>query len=487
MRYLFAFLLLAKALLGQVTVNVVNPVAGETIYFQYAANGSASTSARGATITKVEAFLTPSGGMEENCELGSGGTYAGFCTSILGWQTQIYAQNPAGSLPVGTYSIRWKGTDSLGNTGFSSSVSITVAHLSPNCSHTNIGGSFYCEEFHSGAYASGTTGTVTGTTTGYTAGERIFVSFSGLVPVLSEGTLNSNITSGQLSFDVFTKSCGVPCSWPASGYAQIADINGAVEKIHYTAISGSSPGTQTMTVDHRGVSGSDCIAAGNPPNATANMPLVNAGSAITCGSAVSHLAGAIVNHWADNFGPTNPCSNTFGYTWTLLGNTVSGTSGDFNIVGSGFCTAVVPADHAGTDTITINIPLITAPQTMFILESVWSGLGTMGASSGAAGFGGPNAGSPAQDLSGPFATTPGNLNIGFVGGAPTNPGSGWNLNGYDVGRPFIAFESQIATGTTSQVVMNQNTEGYGAFGMTFAPAGVLSQQLAPARLPGRKK
>lgn len=446
--------LLTLALLGacaaqaQVTATITAPQNAEAVGKTYNAQGAVASSA--GNITAVAYSLdgtayTPVGAM-----LGS---------PPSAWLTQLSAQ----SMTPGAHTLQIRATDALSNVGFSTVRNFTTFQTTPVCSHTLVGGSIFCERTAYAGLVSGTTTNVA-LTGGYTAGQTIFAFVFTALPVLKQGGLTSNITSGALTFDVNDQSCNGPCSWPSPPFYLYIDS----EKLHVTNITGSGP--WHFTVDARGVAGSDCIPPGNYPNNVANMGLVNGGLPQACSSAASHLANVITNTWPTNIIPANAISNTNGYTWTFFGSTTTGPLGDF----SGFPIALwyttVPTTTAGTDTISVSIPTVTN-NFIQVYTTVYSGVGSVEPTSGIqGGFGGPVSAGDAS--SGTYATTVGDLNISFVAGAPTRPiGTGWNERIEDASRPYVMSADQYATSATTSSVYNMNTEGYLEFGLAFKPVG----------------
>lgn len=434
MRVLITLLLCAASLFGQVTVTMASPQNGEQIAQIYSpgARGGALSSA--GSITSVTLYLD--------------GSIFTAASGTSTWSAVMDVRSTA----AGPHTVFARATDSMGNTGDSPTVNITIAHSNPVCSHTNVVGSIYCEQAPFSVVAAAST--TLGLTGPFTAGQVAIVYGFFSLPVLQQGSLGSGINAMQTSITV-NDTCG-GCTWPATPFNFVIDS----EKLTVT----TRVGTAWTVV--RGVSGLDCIPAGTYPNNAPNTPLINGGAPQACGAAASHLAGAIANRWATNLPPAGGVTDSLGSTWTFVAASSTGPLGDLAGFPTGLWYTVLPTTSS-SDTITVNIP----GSTFTVVDGLlYSGLGSIEPSIAiGAGFGGPEG--LGNALSGNYATSAGDLNISCVAGAPTLPGTGWTERNQDMSRPFTMCADQVAASSTSSSTFLMNNEGYLIFSIAFRPAG----------------
>jgi hypothetical protein len=164
---------------------------------------------------------------------------------------------------------------------------------------------------------------------------------------------------------------------------------------------------------------------------------------------------------------TDYITNTLGYTWTLLNNFPSAGL-DNNAEASAIFYTYVPATTGTPDTITVHHPDSTGEHT-FLASVIYSGVAGPPASySIKFGIFGSHPGTASTET---FATSPGNLNIGVAGGAPTGiTQRGWTERVEDVSRPYLMIFDQIALRTSSIFQFYSNPEGWSALGVSFGPS-----------------
>ncbi len=224
---------------------------------------------------------------------------------------------------------------------------------------------------------------------------------------------------------------------------------GQVEKMRVTSCTGS---TATVT---RGVAGIDCVLSNGELGA--------------CSSAIAHDANAIVNLWGDQTPASSNITNTNGYTWTAIKRVSSGPFGDRDDAQGAIWMTVVPSATTTSDTITFNDSLSNFSITQAI---VYSGIGALEPGSvyttHVGGPGGSNA------VTGPYLSSPGDLNLALVGGAPTTPiptSPVTSVRSQDPVRPYAMFVDQYSTANTADIGTYMNSEGASVVGMAFRPAG----------------
>lgn len=448
MRTLLALALLCiSTISAQVSVAITSPQPGEQIGQIYQGPfssqlGTASSTAGSITSVTINVDGTPCGA---SCVINIGaGTFGG----------NIYAKD----LTAGSHVFTAIATDSMSNTATSAGVTATVVHSNPVCSHNLVGGTIYAERCST---QSVNANTITLSDTGLSTGDTIFVSASAGKPGSKQGTLTTSLTAIATTFIVNEQACidGSGCGWPSTPFYALLSDPAASEKVHVTAITGTGP--WTFTVDARGVAGTDCVIAG--PSYPAGGPNTTVPS--TCTAASTHTTATIVNVWQLQFLPINAISDTFGLTWNVILRETSGPIGDGANSPGGIWYAKAPSP-TGAITITVTDPTVT----VFIADSIiYSGLAAIEATAPGlqSGFGAPEGGGNAT--TGNYTSVPGDLNIGFIGGAPVIPVTGQTLRLQAGSRPLLFIQDQYSTSTTANMSALMNAEGFGAWGYAFKP------------------
>ena len=225
---------------------------------------------------------------------------------------------------------------------------------------------------------------------------------------------------------------------------------GAVEKVTVGACSGMTASSVT-----RHVAGDDCVLAN--------------GELATCSlTGLNHDDGVWVNQWGAQTPSGSNVTNTHSYTWNTIKRVSSGPFNDGDDANGATLYAVVPSDTTVDEVITF-----TDAQALFELTScvVYSGLGALEAGSvyttNLGGPGGPNS------VSGPYPSSPGDLNIALVGGAPivpvpSNPVTSVRIQ--DVVRPFTMWVDQYSVASIANIGTYMNNEGASVIAMAFKPA-----------------
>jgi hypothetical protein len=432
-------------------VVITSPRNNEAIGAIY--QGYGNTSVTGAAIASGEIYV-------------DGSPYVSLSPppSVSTWNFVFALYANLAPIAPGTHTVYATITDSLSRIGTSDTITFTSFRTTFACSHDLVGGNIFCEEAQA-AIANANSATAT-FSNGWNADDKLIAvgAVAGGLAAQDQGFLVSNINSRQTTFDITAGNCErfPGCSWPSPPFV-MAIQNEAVTVSTLTPFGGG----YHVAVSARGVMGNYCVDQGNYPNAASNRPFVITGSSmvVACGAATSHTTVEIANTWYNNQLSVNAITDSAGLTWMRVMGTVSGPLNDYDGFPGAYYVATVPSNFVGGQTVTVSKSGAT---TMLLNVLRYSGIGAIRAQSLGIGYGGPGVG---DARSGSFTTNPGDLVFGFCGGAPTQPvGAGWNDRVADNSRPFIIGVDFYSDTASTQVECNMNSEGYGAFGVSFIPS-----------------